>query len=814
MTTISLCVITRDSSPTLPDCVRSAQELVDEIIVLDSGRLNGAGDWAVSNGAKMVPYQWTGDLSDARTSVVRQATSDWVLIMDADEQLAPGAADCIRRAVERGGMDCGYLPVIRVNAPHGADIDMSEDGIQDEDIVRTPRLLRRTIDLRWDVDDAESVSSWIAMRARRVRHVDAMILKPQEEQSVAESDTQIEQAVKEEQAPEAKTFENVFVAPNAEVYGSGTSTEVDTDVPTGASERLLLEAWDRYHDNDLEGTCSAVEKLWEGLTQEDPNVIQVVTLRAHTQILVHEYKEAIGTIGTALEWGIHHPNLDMLQGVVAENTAMRSHSSRHRRECLLRAEAAFLACITYEGELSARDSLPGLTTWAANTRLGTVRLSLGNIDGAREAFEAALKADPEHAEATLGLMEVMVESGQAEAILDNLMPYMECNIADAWMLAAAACEEMGRVEDSMLFVQRAHDLIEGGLVVSAHRRLRMDDQLAMAGLYLGHPLAGPGPWGAIGAIVARQPVSAIANVEPADSAKVVRVVTHFLSAGWAEMIETMLEPRAEQVAPGISDIVRRTIQAHGADVTEDNERSPIFIGGAWDSGITDLQQMLDDHHNIEAGQETKLTPIVCSLRDEWWSGMGADLEAAGIGEKELDFAVKAFIQALLDGANSNTDLRQVESTPHTLLHMGLMGSIFPRARFIHVVRDGASVIESLLERDWVDPSTGEKVWCCQDSTTAGNYWSHVVESIRTQAADVPGRYLEVRYEDLVEHPELTVRHVLAFLGETWDPAVLKNTPKQSLSMASGSAQSNEIGLVENPAESIEISLGVAPETLM
>ena len=68
MTTISLCVIARDAAPTLPDCIRSAEELVDEVIILDTGKLNGAGEWAMSNGAKMIPYQWTGDLSEARTA--------------------------------------------------------------------------------------------------------------------------------------------------------------------------------------------------------------------------------------------------------------------------------------------------------------------------------------------------------------------------------------------------------------------------------------------------------------------------------------------------------------------------------------------------------------------------------------------------------------------------------------------------------------------------------------------------------------------------------------------------------------------------
>ncbi|MCP4919776.1 MAG: sulfotransferase, partial [Proteobacteria bacterium] len=39
---------------------------------------------------------------------------------------------------------------------------------------------------------------------------------------------------------------------------------------------------------------------------------------------------------------------------------------------------------------------------------------------------------------------------------------------------------------------------------------------------------------------------------------------------------------------------------------------------------------------------------------------------------------------------------------------------------------------------------------------------------------VKGRYLEVRYEDLVESPEPTMRKVCAFLGEKWDPAMLKH----------------------------------------
>ena len=761
MTTISLCVIAQDKAPTLPDCIRSTNGIVDEVIILDTGKLNGAGEWAVSNGAKMIPYQWAGDLAEARTAAIRHATGDWVLVLDADEQLAEGAGEIIRSAIEAGGLDCGYLPLVRVESPS----ETFDPAAMDEDsFSRMPRLLRRTIDLRWDAGDAESVNGWIAMRARRVRVVDAPIVK-----AVNTASESLEEAAPavdiEASTPPAN--ETIFVAPGAEA-----SMNAMAPPSTDPIDALLIRAWDRYHDNDLDGARAAVEEIWAQLTPDHADVVQVVTLRAHIQILDKQPREALGTIGRALDWGIHHPNIDMLQGVIVENAGMTSLEREHQQTCLERAEAAFLACVTHDAKISARDSLPGVTTWAANTRLGTVRLTRGDVDGAQLAFEAALESDPEHAEATIGLMECWLESGDGARILEPLMPYMEANIADAWMLAAAACEEMGRLEDALLFVGRAHELQENGLQASMHRNLRMLELLSMAGLYTGKPLSGPGPWGALGAIVSRQPLPAIAKPAPVDGPKAVRLVTHCVTAGWADMVEAMLEPRAEQVAPGLGDVVRRTLQALGAEAIDSDEASPVFVGGTWDAGVRSLQGALDAHSNLEAGEESKLIPIICSLRNEWWSSMAGDLEAAGIGEPQLDDAVRGFIKGLLGQQERNDAPRQVETTPHTLLHLETMARLYPRARFIHVVRDGRDVVSSLLGRDWIDPATGEKVWCCQDPKTAAEYWVHVVDAIRQQGARFPDRYLEVQYEDLIAHPEVVMRHVLAFLGERWESGVL------------------------------------------
>ena len=50
----------------------------------------------------------------------------------------------------------------------------------------------------------------------------------------------------------------------------------------------------------------------------------------------------------------------------------------------------------------------------------------------------------------------------------------------------------------------------------------------------------------------------------------------------------------------------------------------------------------------------------------------------------------------------------------------------------------------------------------------------MVEDIRRQAETVPGRYLEIRYEDLVTHPREVMMRILTFLEEPWDEAVLSH----------------------------------------
>lgn len=85
---LSLCMIVRDEEEHLDRCLRSAAHLVREIIVVDTGSRDASRKIAAGYGAEIIDYPWDGDFSRARNAGLRKAKSSWILVLDADEELA------------------------------------------------------------------------------------------------------------------------------------------------------------------------------------------------------------------------------------------------------------------------------------------------------------------------------------------------------------------------------------------------------------------------------------------------------------------------------------------------------------------------------------------------------------------------------------------------------------------------------------------------------------------------------------------------------------------------------------------------------
>ncbi|GFZ33524.1 glycosyl transferase [Clostridium zeae] len=93
---ISLCMIVKDEEKLLPICLKSVKELVDEIIIVDTGSTDRTIEVAESFNAKVYSFNWNNDFSEARNESLKYATKDWILIMDADEELYSGDKEKLR----------------------------------------------------------------------------------------------------------------------------------------------------------------------------------------------------------------------------------------------------------------------------------------------------------------------------------------------------------------------------------------------------------------------------------------------------------------------------------------------------------------------------------------------------------------------------------------------------------------------------------------------------------------------------------------------------------------------------------------------
>ena len=93
---ISACIITLNEERNLPRCLKSVAPLVDEILVIDSGSTDASLEIAGKFGARVVHQEWLGYVGQKNFALVH-ALHDWVLSIDADEEISPELAASIAR---------------------------------------------------------------------------------------------------------------------------------------------------------------------------------------------------------------------------------------------------------------------------------------------------------------------------------------------------------------------------------------------------------------------------------------------------------------------------------------------------------------------------------------------------------------------------------------------------------------------------------------------------------------------------------------------------------------------------------------------
>lgn len=109
---VSLCLITKNEERCILACIDSVQHLVHEIIVVDTGSSDNTVLLAQKAGARVFQMTWADDFARARNVGLEQATGHWILVLDADEILAPGSDKEFQQLLKDAEVE-GYFLNIR-----------------------------------------------------------------------------------------------------------------------------------------------------------------------------------------------------------------------------------------------------------------------------------------------------------------------------------------------------------------------------------------------------------------------------------------------------------------------------------------------------------------------------------------------------------------------------------------------------------------------------------------------------------------------------------------------------------------------------
>jgi glycosyltransferase involved in cell wall biosynthesis len=89
MKRLTLCMIAKDEEETIRQALESVKDIVDEVIVVDTGSSDKTREIVREFGGKVIDAEWQDDFSAARNLALSEATGDYILCLDADEFIDP-----------------------------------------------------------------------------------------------------------------------------------------------------------------------------------------------------------------------------------------------------------------------------------------------------------------------------------------------------------------------------------------------------------------------------------------------------------------------------------------------------------------------------------------------------------------------------------------------------------------------------------------------------------------------------------------------------------------------------------------------------
>lgn len=204
--------------------------------------------------------------------------------------------------------------------------------------------------------------------------------------------------------------------------------------------------------------------------------------------------------------------------------------------------------------------------------------------------------------------------------------------------------------------------------------------------------------------------------------------------------------------------------------TGDESHIPVFIVGMPRSGTTLTEQIISSHPDVYgAGELNYLPSIRTSLR-----GPLADMDMKALGKKYVERVV---------GRDPGKHKHITDKMPANYMNIGLIAAILPNAKIIHCMRNP---IDTCLS-------------CYKQNFMRGQYWSYNLEEMAAEYKRyldlmaywrelLPGRFIEIQYEETVSDFENQARRLIDYIGLPWNDNCLEPHKQKRAVLTASKAQ--------------------------
>ncbi|MDO8092741.1 MAG: tetratricopeptide repeat protein [Candidatus Brocadiales bacterium] len=118
---ISLCMIVKNEARWLSRCLNSVKGLVNEMIIVDTGSTDETVKIAKGYGANVFHHPWNDNFSESRNYALKHAAGDWILHLDADEELVQEDIPLVKGIIKKkelNGVYCLFYSTQNASSGH------------------------------------------------------------------------------------------------------------------------------------------------------------------------------------------------------------------------------------------------------------------------------------------------------------------------------------------------------------------------------------------------------------------------------------------------------------------------------------------------------------------------------------------------------------------------------------------------------------------------------------------------------------------------------------------------------------------------